>query len=548
MRRRVALLAIFIVALMGSIRSGRAEEPAPGNAKVTYVSGTSVYIDAGADEGLAIGDIAELIRDGAPVGKFKVTYVTSHKATCSSDGPIPEVKIGDVLRFAPRPRPAVGAAVAGAGAGAGAGAADAIPDGTSSAATKANTSRSGESAFRRAGMRARIGVRYLWVKDRSGIGQDISQPSLDLLLVGSQIGSAPVDLIIDARARRTYLTSTSGASSDFGVDHIYQANVAWRPGPFRLAFGRLVSPTLAVVSLFDGLVAEYLHRGFSVGVLAGTQPNPVTYRYSSDVRQSGLYGGWTSDAAKTTRWHVGLGAIGSKENGEINRDFTYVEGRVTHPVVTAYVQQQVDINRGWRKEEAGTSVTPSATVVMIHVRPAPSWTVDGGYDSRRNVLLYPDLVTPVTNFDDATRQGYWLGAAWRPENRWLVGVDARRWTGGTAGTATSYTLRLGALNMTKEQIDVQLRGTSYTGPGLEGYLVAASASMNLGSRVRLDLHGGVRQDSGFLSASATETIDWYGTLLDVYIARSMYFNLSYDVTSGGEENNDQGYAAFSWRF
>ncbi len=526
MRRRCALLAVAVVALVGSFRSARADETVPGIAHVTYLSGTSVYVDAGADDGLAVGDAIELIRDGAAVGKFKVTYVTSHKATCAPDGPILEVKIGDEVRFVPRLKPAAG---------------DEIPVVASAGATTGN-------AFTRAGMRGRVGVRYLWVKDRSGFGEDLSQPSLDLLLLGSQIGGAPVDLTIDARARHTYRTPTSGTSSNYGVDHIYQANVAWRPGSFRLAFGRLVSPTLAVVSLFDGLVAEYVHGGWSAGLLAGTQPDPVTYAVSSDVGQAGAYGGWSSDAAKTTRWHVGFGAIASKEDGEINRDFTYVEARVTHPMVTAYVQQQVDVNRGWRKEETGTSFTPSATFVMIHVRPAPFFTVDGGYDSRRNVLLYPDLVTPVTNFDDATRQGFWLGAAWRPENRWLVGVDARRSTGGTAGTATSYTLRLGALNMTKEQIDVQLRGTHYTGPGLDGNLVAVSGSMNLGSRVRLDLHGGIRQDSGLLSASETETIDWYGMLLDVFIGRSMYFNLSYDVTSGGDEDNEQGYAAFSWRF
>jgi len=530
MRGRVALLAVAVVSLIGTFRYGRADEPVPGTAHVTYVSGTSVYIDAGADDGLAVGDAIELIGDGAAVGKFNATYVTSDKATCAPDGPVPEVKIGDAVRFTPRPKPVPAA-------------------GTSSVATRETaSSRSGENAFRRAGMRGRIGVRYLWVKDRSGFGEDFSQPSLDLLLTGTQIGGAPVDLTIDARARHTYLTPTGGTSSNYGVDHIDQANVAWRPGSFRLAFGRLVSPTLAVVSLFDGVVAEYLHKGWSAGVLAGTQPNPVTYSFSSDVRQYGAYGGWSSDAAKTTRWHVGFGAIASSENGQINRDFTYVEARVTHPVVNAYVQQQVDVNRGWRKDAEGTSVTPSATFVMIHVRPAPSWSVDGGYDSRRNVLLYPDLITPVTTFDDATRQGYWLGAAWRPEGRWLVGVDARRSTGGTAGTATSYTLRLGALNMTKEQIDVQLRGTRYTGPGLDGYLAAVSGSMSLGSRVRLDLHGGVRQDSGLLSALETETINWYGTLLDVIIGRSMYFNLSYDITSGGDEDNDQGYAAFSWRF
>jgi hypothetical protein len=185
---------------------------------------------------------------------------------------------------------------------------------------------------------------------------------------------------------------------------------------------------------------------------------------------------------------------------------------------------------------------------MLHFRPTAAWSVDGGYDSRRNVLLYPNLVTPVTTFDAATRQGYWLGGSWRPRGRWLVGLDGRRSTGGTAGTATSYTLPLGALNMTADQIDVQLRGTSYTGPSLDGYLAALSGAINLGPRLRLDLHGGLRHDDYLLSAAETVTINWLGMTLDLIIGRSMYFNLSYDRTSGGEQDNDQGYAAFSWRF
>jgi hypothetical protein len=102
--------------------------------------------------------------------------------------------------------------------------------------------------------------------------------------------------------------------------------------------------------------------------------------------------------------------------------------------------------------------------------------------------------------------------------------------------------------MTKEQIDVQLRGTRYSGPRLDGSLASLSGSMNLASRVRLELHAGARRDSDLLGFDATTTIDWIGTALDVFLGRSVYFNLAYDRTSGGDEDNDQAYAAFSWRF
>lgn len=535
MRKQLALLAIVLLAGRG------VAAPQTATAHVTYVSGTSVYVDAGADDGLAVGDGVEVTRDGNAVAHLKVTFVTAHKATCAPDGAAADVKVGDAVRYIPRAPGADAGAAGAAAAGAAAGAAEAP-------ASPARPAKSGESAFRRAGMRGRIGVRYLWVKDRSGLGQDLSQPSLDLLMLGTQIGGAPVDLDVDVRARRTYRTPAGGASVDDGVNRIYRANVSWRPGSFRLGFGRQVSPTLAVVSLFDGLVAEYRHSGWTAGLMAGTQPDPESYSFSSDVRQYGAYGGYSSDPARATRWATGFGYISSTENGEINRDFAFVEARVTQKIVGVYLQQQVDVNRGWRKDAEGNGYTPSGTFVMIHVRPAASWTIDTGYDSRRNVRLYRDLITPVTDFDDATRQGYWLGAAWRPRGRWLVGVDGRRATGGTAGTASAYTLRLGALNMTREQIDVQLRGTSYTGPTLEGYLAALSGSMNLGSRVRLELHGGTRQDKDVLGGNAATNINWFGTTLDVTAGRSVYFNLSYDRTSGGDEDNDQVYAAFSWRF
>lgn len=524
MRATATLLAAVLV--MATL-PGRAEPGDARSASVTYVSGTTVYVSAGSDDGLAVGGVVEVVRDGAIVARLTVTTVSAHRASCVPQGDAPVIVAGDAVRFLP---------------------AAAVPAAAEAAPPAEAPARSGESAFRRAGLRGRIGARYLWIADRTGRGQDLSQPSIDLFLAGTEVGGAPVDLAIDARTRRTYRTPSGGATVDEGRTRLYQASVAWRPGSFRVAAGRQTAPTLAVVTLFDGLVGEYRGRGWTAGLLAGSQPDPESYAPSGDVRQYGAYARYDAAASAATRWGIGFGAISSTEDGETNRDLAYVEARLTRDRVWLYVQQQVDVNRGWRKDAEGESFTPSATFAVVRARPADAWSLEAGYDSRRNVRLYRDIITPVTDFDDATRQGYWLGGSWRPRNRWLVGVDGRRATGGEAGTADTLTLRLGATNLSAQAIDVRFRGTGYEGPYVEGIIAELSASMNWGTRVRGEGHGGWRQDTDLRGFDLKTDVTWIGFGVEALLGRHVFGSVAYDRTSGGDEDNDQAYFAVSWRF
>ena len=59
-----------------------------------------------------------------------------------------------------------------------------------------------------------------------------------------------------------------------------------------------------------------------------------------------------------------------------------------------------------------------------------SVSLNAGWDSRRNVRLYRDLVSPATDFDDTYRQGYWGGVEWRPKGKWM-------WAEASAATSMS---------------------------------------------------------------------------------------------------------------
>jgi len=492
-------------------------------AKVTYVSGATVYVDAGTEQGLVEGSVLEVVRDGQVIARLVVGTVTAKRASASlGDDPF-GIRPGDLVRYTP-------AAVA------------------APAPVPAPAASPAQSRSRDAGIHGRVGVRYLSVDDRTGLGTDFSQPALDLRVVGTQVGGAPLDFDIDFRPRRTYRTLVDGSSDDSSSNRLYSLYGAWRPGAFRVAAGRQRSPSLGPIALLDGVVGEYRRPRFAAGVFGGTEPDPLDWSYDGATQDYGAFVEGSSAPGAETRWWLNGGALTSTTEGEINRDLVYVAGRLSRARFHGYLLQEIDVNRGWRKDAEGDSFTWSGSYVALRWQAARAWSLNAGYDDRRNVRLYRDLVTPATEFDDAHRQGYWGGVDWRPGAHWLVAADGRSSSGGDAGTADAYSLRVGALGLTSVGLDVTLRGTHYTGPYLDGDLATLNVGLDLGRLVHVDVHGGVRDETANDLFQESTTVDWLGAALDVLAWRHGFATLAWDRTTGGEEDNDQLYASLSYRF
>jgi len=77
------------------------------------------------------------------------------------------------------------------------------------------------------------------------------------------------------------------------------------------------------------------------------------------------------------------------------------------------------------------------TFATLRVRATETLDFHAGFDNRRNVLLYRDVVNPVTTFDDAFRQGVWVGMGVRIASRYFIAADTRQSAGGAAGRASS---------------------------------------------------------------------------------------------------------------
>jgi hypothetical protein len=393
-------------------------------------------------------------------------------------------------------------------------------------------------------------VRYLGVFDQSGFGGDVSQPSADVRLDGSRVGGSSLDLQVDVRARHTVQTVADGREFNDGEARVYRLNTRWRSPDdrYRVTVGRQFSSALASVSTFDGAQLEYDRSRWGVGAFAGTQPEAVDYGFSTDIAEYGAYARLKAGPGTALRWEAVLAGIGSYENGNINREYVALLARAVSARVSLMLQQDMDVNRGWKRDAEGEAVSFTNTFATARWRATRGLDLDAGYDNRRHVRLYRDFVSPETQFDDDYRQGVWGGLGVGFARRYRLGASARSSTGGSAGDARSYTFTATASHLTSAQLQLRLRSTRYENDRTEGWMHTAAGGFGVGARWMFELFGGMREETSKVFATPDVSMSWFGADVDVDLGRSLYLNVSGERNGDGDESYDQVYTGLSWRF
>lgn len=504
-------------------------------ARVTYVSASSVYIDAGSRDGLADSAAVDVVRARAVVARLRVRFLATHRAQCDVVQASAAPLVGDSVRFLVTVM-------------------ERLPGDT--IAARARPSTVVRSASRsQAGLHGRLGMRYLasWQRD-SGSAQ-LSQPSSDIRLDGPLPGTSLL-VALDARGRRTIATAASGVVAPARTSTLlYQASVsAPIPGGMQLRVGRQYSGELSSVSLFDGMLFDVSRPRVTAGAFAGTQPDFATMGFSTRIRQYGAYAGVrgsTPDVGR--RWSLSVGGVGSYDAGQVDREFGFVSAAWTTPRVSAYVQQELDYNRGWKRTTGAALISPTSTYGLVNVRLMDALSFQGGYDTRRGVPLYRNYITPEITFDDTFRTGVWAGLSSRLGARANLTGDVRHSYGGPAGVADVYTLTASEHSDLLVAVDIAGRASYFATPSAVGWMPSLSASVSPLARFRLELLGGARFDTpraGTAAAAVTPSLDvrWVELDADVAVGRAWYVLLSATMTRGGWESSDQLYSALSYRF
>ncbi len=501
-------------------------------AHVTYMTAATAYIDAGRADGLIAGARVVAIRSGKTVAVLKVGFLSTHQASCDVESTTVTLAVGDTVRYWPQAVPASPDSAVAAVA----------------ATTRAAPAQRSTPGFR---VRGRVGFHYLDIVEHDGGGL-FTQPGLDLRLFGG--GRGPLGFVVDVRARQ--------ASVQEPPTRVFQAALTFNaPGsPYRMALGRQYAPGLYSVGLVDGFSAERIGRGFDVGLFTGTQPLPATLAYTGDVAQGGWYIRGHNAPGTSTSWSLTFGGSGSYQHAtdgwKSNREFFVIEGAFNSRRASGFVSQEVDYYSPWKTQATGASpISPTSTYAnfRLALTDGGGLVLNAGFDNRRNVWLYQDVVNPETIFDAAFRQGEWGGASARVGRHVMLAADARLSTGGSSGQTHAYSFSFTADRLAGLGLGLRSRTTRYGSVGRDGWLESLALGIQpggtgWGSRVHFEVTGGWRNEQDTALFVPPTHLTWFGAELDMGITRAWYLTLSGTRQRGDLENSDLLYAGASVRF
>lgn len=359
----------------------------PGLARVAQATSARAYLDAGADDGLAVGQVLVLHRGEAEAGRCTVEAVSPSHATCVGAGARP----GDTVRLQ-------------------------VPAAAEVKVVTLPPLPSDEELARRAEQVSAAPVALVEAKatpittrpletPRAGFGEfafsDVSWWSSDLgayhtdrvdaALHGAPVGPFTADVDLRAEYWSAQPTSAVFLPADKARLQVWQAQLTWAPEarPFSISAGRVLAWNVPGATSMDGAMVSWRRGGFTGGLLGGLVPQPDTSSPTTTRATAGGFWGWEGKVGKDLlfRQEGRLTLVRSPELGD--RVELQAGG-------SAHAGAWFDLFAGARFGFAGKVHSPAGldgARVEAALRPVPRLSLSGAFDYGE--LLTPQSFTPL---------------------------------------------------------------------------------------------------------------------------------------------------------
>jgi hypothetical protein len=203
--------------------------------------------------------------------------------------------------------------------------------------------------------------------------------------------------------------------------------------------------------------------------------------------------------------------------------------------------------RGWRAEGVSGALSPTSAFAVARVQLDRVFAVDAGYDGRRDVRLYPDRVTPETQFDDRFRQGAWLGLTAEPTHGVRVQGDVRQRFGSADDRATTWTGSAEWYGLGPWRARVRMRGSDFTSTQTASQLWLFGLGADPLTTLHLEVAGGTRATTDHVFG-LTDRSQWASVDGDLALALRWFLTGSFSRERGDTGVLTQSYLGLSWRF
>jgi len=391
MDKRVKILCVSLIIFLGMSTL----QAQVNTHKIKYISSEFVYIDAGSKQGISIGDSLEVFRNNKKIARLKVVYTAGYSASCQIIDQQMTLQVGDPVTHRMTEKSDVVNA----------------PFKEQRQRTFDNNETKDRKTFQ-TNVSGSIALQAHIYRDISNRGYDFLQPGLRFKLRAKDLwGKQKVGLRIRFRSRydnRSRRLNYSVAKEEWR-NRLSEAAIYFEDPSATMNFrlGRIMSNVFSGVGFIDGLLLKHnINSSWRWGLFAGSQPEWQYSGFQTSLQKYGMFLSYVRGKYGSKRFETNLSLAGVYHGSTVSRELVYLNSQYQSGRNWRFYQSmELDINRDWRKEKSGETLSLSGLYLTGNYRISSGLSAGLSYDSRKNYYIYEYRTIADSLFDDAASRG-----------------------------------------------------------------------------------------------------------------------------------------------
>lgn len=402
--------------------------------------------------------------------------------------------------------------------------------------------------------RGRIGVEYNAIADRGDASLSTRQAGLVLQMDVTRIAGSYWNFTGYWRGR---FNSRSGTAQTATLNDLlsrtYHLGIYYNNpnSPWVAGLGRLFVPWASSLNTIDGgYFGRRLGPATTLGIFAGSTPDPTTWNYNPDRRIAGAFINIERGSFESLRFNSTTGVAMSTIGWKPERKFAFFENGIFYKrfisvfhVLEADGPRSILIND--QLSQSRTGITRS--YLTFRIQPISRLSLDLNHNYFRTLPTFDPRLIGTGLLDNLLFQGLSAGA--RLELPMRIALYGSLGRSSRTGDATNswnkmYGITLGDIARTGIRTD--LRYSKFDSAFGRGDYRAVSISRHFGEGLRIEVLGGLQN---FLSPVSQQTNGHFVTsTLDWFLGPHYFFEGGYTLQRGNTQNYDQWFVVVGRRF
>jgi hypothetical protein len=509
--------------------------------EIKYLSAENVYLKGGEKEGLTVGARLSVIGPKGVKAELEVVYVSEHSASCVFVGESRDVRVGDRARLSSVPQIDTTNTV------------DTVTP-PPTVQTPVVEIAKPKPIRRSVPLTGSISLLlYRW-NDNASSNLDFTQTTTRVSLKARRLWGKEITFSMRGRGRfdKRQRNLTSDITRNDWQNSLWELSLSYQEPTSRIhaSAGRILLSQASSVGYLDGLLLEGLMaEHLRVGLLGGTSPDWLYQDNRMPLMKAGGYVAFVDGEPTAFRVEQTFGALGEWHAGEINREYLILQGRFGRGAVWSIGHTaEIDVNRGWRRDRAGSALQLSNLYLNGWIRPTARARFGLSYDNRKNYWTFESRSVADSLFDDQLRQGVRLQSDLSlPAQLFVSASGGYRKRSGEADPTLSWSAMVRKANAGWKGLSLSAQYAGFDGPANRGYNYALRGTRLFAARYTLGLgYGSYRYRTDALSSYRHN--NWVELMMQTDISRHYWLSALFESDSGDDIKGSRIQTEIGYRF